>query len=124
MNTAIAPLTAVNDQQTPTTTVGCGVQSQHGILNSSLGAAASVDQPPESLVLPMLEVCIRSCALRPATVRRYSLACGITRKKVCRFRRKPAPTQVDGATTLVVSEVVEGVQYTVLMDSSAKVFVF
>ena len=70
----------------------------------------------------MLEVCIRSCAMRPATVRGYSLTCGITRQNVCRFRRKPAPTQVDGATELVVSEVVEGVQYTVLIDPGSEVF--
>ena len=44
------------------------------------------------------------------------------RKKVCRFRCKPAPTQVDGATTLVVSGVVEDVQYTVLIDPSSQVF--
>ena len=70
----------------------------------------------------MLEVCIRSCAMRPAIVRRYSLTCGMTRKKVCRFRRKPAPTQVDGATELVVSGVVEGVQYTLLIDPGSQVF--
>ena len=102
--------------------MGHGVQSQDGVLNSVLEAAASVIQPPESLVLPMLEVCIRSCALRPATVGRYSLAWGMTRKKVCRFRRKPAPTQVDCATELAVSGVVEGVQYTVLIDPGSQVF--
>ena len=70
----------------------------------------------------MLEVCIRSCARRPTTVRRYSLTFGITRKKGCRFRRKPAPNPVDAATELVVSGVVEGVQYTVLIDPGSHVF--
>ena len=102
--------------------MGCGVQSQDGVLNSALEAAASVNQPPESLVLPMLEVRIRSCAPRPATVRRCSLACGMTRKKVCKSRRKPAPTQVEGATELVVSGVVEGVQYKVLIDPGSQAF--
>ena len=102
--------------------MGCGVQSQNGVLNSALEAAAYVNQPPKSLLLPMPEVCIRSCALRPCTVRRYSLACGMTKKTVCRFRRKQAPTQVDGATDLVVSVVVEGVQYTVLIDPGSEVF--
>ena len=46
----------------------------------------------------------------------------MTRKKVCRFTRKPAPTQVDGATELVVSGVVEGVQYTVLTNPGSQVF--
>ena len=70
----------------------------------------------------MLEVCIRSCALRAATVRRYSLACGMTRKKMCRFRRKPPPTQVQCATELVVSGFVEEVQYTVWIDPGSQVF--
>ena len=102
--------------------MGCGVQSHDGVLNSALEAAASVNQPPKSLVLPMLEVCIRSGVMRPAAVRRYSLTCGMTRKKVCRFRRKPALNQVDGATELVVSGVVDGVQYTVLIDPGSQVF--
>ena len=122
VNAATAPLTTVNEGQTPTTTVGCGVQSHDGVLNSALEAAASVNQPPESLVLPMLEVCIRSGVMHPAAVRRYSLTCGMTRKKVCRFRRKPALNQVDGATELVVSKVVDGVQYTVLIDPGSQVF--
>ena len=70
----------------------------------------------------MLEVCIRSGVMRPAAVRRYSLTFGMTRKKVCRFRRKPALNQVDGATELVVSGVVDGVQYTVLIDPGSQVF--
>ena len=102
--------------------MGCGVQSHDGILDSPLEAAASINEPPESLVLPMLEVCLRSCAMRPATVGRYSLTCGMTRRKVCRFRRKPALTQVDGATDLVVSGFVEGVQYTVLIHLDSQVF--
>ena len=43
-------------------------------------------------------------------------------KQVRRFRRTPAPAQVDGAPELVVSGVVEGVQYTVLIDHSSQVF--
>ena len=70
----------------------------------------------------MLEVCIRSGVMRPAAVRRYSLTCGMTREKVCRFRRKPALNQVDAATELVVSGVVDGVQYTVLIDPGSQVF--
>ena len=84
--------------------------------------AASVNQPPVSLVLPILEVCIWSCAMGPATVRRYSLVCGMTRERVCRFRRKPAPTEVDGATELVVSGFVERVPHTVLIDPGSQVF--
>ena len=91
------------------------MQSPVGVQGSALEAVASVNQPPESLV-SLLEVCILSCAMRPATVRRYSLTCGMTTRQVCRFRRKPAPTQVDGAMELVVSGVVEGVQYTVLIE--------
>ena len=101
--------------------MGRDAQSHEGTLDSALEAAASVNQLPESLVLPMLEVCIRSCAMRPANVRRFSVTCGMSRKKLCGLRRKPAPTQVDGGTELVVSGVVEGVQYTVLIDPGSQV---
>ena len=38
----------------PLTTVGCGVESRDGILGLARGAAAAVNEPPESLVSPQL----------------------------------------------------------------------